>query len=142
MDQGAGQAKEDLHPGGSVGPGRIKLGVECVVDRLRLKGGAEIAKKNNGSSDRKRKADITGSLAGLDVSPARYIRQSSVENKITCPNYNNISEQLNGLSWKTVRWVSDRVAVLDKKGKLSRFTRMVLGWVIILEFKRIKFKKK
>ena len=46
MDQGAGQAKEDLHPGGSVGPGRIKLGVECVVDRLRLKGGAEIAKKN------------------------------------------------------------------------------------------------
>ena len=76
------------------------------------------------------------------MSPARYIRQSSVENKITCPNYNNISEQLNGLSWKTVRWVSDRVAVLDKKGKLSRFTRMVLGWVIILEFKRIKFKKK
>ena len=112
-----------------------------MVDRLRLGVGVKITKKNNGSIGRRRKADITGILAGLDVSPARSIRQISVEKKIICPNYNNISEKLNGISWITVRWFSDGVAVVEKKGKLPIFIRMVIGWVILLKFKRRKFKK-
>ena len=75
----------------------------------------KIAKKEYGSSGRRRKADITGILAGLGVCPARSIRQISVEKKIICPNYNNISEKLNGISWITVRWFSDGVAVFEKK---------------------------
>ena len=102
----------------------------------------KIAKKEYGSSGRRRKADITGILAGLDVSPARSIRQISVEKKIICPNYNNISEKLNGISWITVRWFSDGVAVFEKKGKLPISIRIVIGWVILLKFKRRKFKKK
>ena len=81
-----------------------------MVDRLRLGVGVKIAKQNNGSIGRRRKADITGILAGLDVSPARSIRQTQVEKKIICPN---ISEKLNGI---TVRWFSDGVAVVEKKG--------------------------
>ena len=111
-----------------------------MVDRLRLGVGVKITKKNNGSIGRRRKADITGILAGLDVSPARSIRQIMVEKKIICPNYNNISEILNGKSWLTVRWFSDGVAVFEKKGKLVIVLRMVIGWVLFLMYK-IKFKK-
>ena len=95
----------------------------------------KIAKKEYGSSGRRRKADITGILAGLDVSPARSIRQNQEEKKIICPN---VSEKLNGI---TVRWFSDGVAVVEKKGKLSTFRRLVIGWVILLKIKRRKFKK-
>ena len=112
-----------------------------MVDRLRLGVGVKIAKKNNGSIGRRRKADITGILAGLDVSPARFIRPTQVEKKIICPNYNIISEKLIGISWITVQWFSDGVAVVEKKGKLSTFIRLVIGWVILLKIKRRKFKK-
>ena len=74
------------------------------------------------------------------MSPARIIWQISDDIKIICPNYNNISEILNGKSWLTVRWFSDGVAVFDKKGKLVICIRMVIGWVVFLMHKR-KFKK-
>ena len=101
----------------------------------------KIAKKEYGSTGRRRKADITGILAGLDVSPARFIRQTQVEKKIICPNYNIISEKLIGISWITIQWFSDGVVVVEKKGKLSTFIRLVIGWVILLKIKRRKFKK-
>ena len=63
------------------------------------------------------------------------IRQTQGEKKLICPN---ISEKLNGI---TVRWFSDGVAVVEKKGKLSTFIRLVIGWVILLKIKRRKFKK-
>ena len=113
-----------------------------MADRLSLGVGVKITKKNNGSIGRRRKADITGILAGLDVSPARFIRPTQVEKMIICPNYNIISEKLFGISWITVRWFSDGVAVVEKKGKLSTFIRLVIGWVILLKIKRRKFKKK
>ena len=112
-----------------------------MVDRLRLGVGVKITKKNNGSIGRRRKADITGILAGLDVSTATSIRQISVDKKIICPNCNNISETLNGISWLTVRWFSDGVAVFEKKGKLAICIRMVIGRVVFLKFKRKNLKK-
>ena len=75
------------------------------------------------------------------MSPATSIRQISVDKKIRCPNCNNISEALNGISWLTVRWFSDGVAVFEKKGKLAICIRMVIGWVVFLMFKRKIFKK-
>ena len=74
------------------------------------------------------------------MSPAPFIWQISKDIKTTCPNYNNISEIFNGKSWLTVQWLSDGVAVFDKKGKLVIFIRMVIGWVVFLMCKR-KFKK-
>ena len=68
------------------------------------------------------------------------IWQISEDIKIICPNYNNISEILNGKSWLTLLWFSEGVAVFDNKGKLVIFIRMVIGWVVFLMCNR-KFKK-
>ena len=95
---------------------------------------------STGSLDRRIESEITGTLAGLEVSPATSIWQISEDIKIICPNYNNISEILKGKSWLTVWWFSNRVAVFDKKGKLVIVIRMVIGWVVFLMYKR-KFKK-
>ena len=112
-----------------------------MEDRLSLEVEQKITKKNTGSLGRRREAEITGILAGLEVGPATSIRQISVDKKIICPNCNNISETLNSISWLTVRWFSDGVAVFEKKGKLAIFIRMVIGWVVFLKFKRKNLKK-
>ena len=75
------------------------------------------------------------------MSPTTSIRKISVEKKIRCPNCNNISEVLNGISGLTVRWFSDRLAVVEKKGKLAISIRKVIGWVVFLLFEGKNFKK-
>ena len=74
------------------------------------------------------------------MSPVPFIWQISKDIKIICPNYNNISEILNGKSWLTLLWFSEGVAVFDNKGKLVISTRMVIGWDVFLMCKKIKIK--